>query len=175
MNGSSPKKRKTDGKPLAATRRSVARLSAVQALYQIEITQSDPETVLREFLKHRLERPGGGGEEEIPLADPDAELFTDLVRGVSARREDLDGMITAALTKDWTVDRLESVLRAALRSGAYELLARPDVPARVIISEYVDIAHAFFSGPEPGLVNGVLDRIARPLRPGELSGAQEGP
>jgi N utilization substance protein B len=119
-----------------------------------------------EFLAHRLGREIDGDQ----YAEADRGFFADLVKGCSERREDVDGIVAASLPPDWPLVRLESVLRAILRAGTYELLARSDVPARVAINEYVEIAHAFFSGKEPGMVNGVLDRIARTLREAELSG-----
>lgn len=142
-------------------RRTAARLAAVQALYQIELGGSSPANVVVEFMKHRLGHEGDG--ESFGAADEG--LFADLVEGACARREELDRQIAAALTPEWPLERLEIILRSILRAGAYELLARPEVPARVAISEYLDIAHAFFAGKEPGLVNAVLDRLARTLRP----------
>jgi N utilization substance protein B len=142
-------------------RRTAARLAAVQGLYQIELSGSSPANVVVEFMKHRLGQEGDG--ENFGAADQG--LFADLVEGVSARRDELDRQIAAALTPEWPLERLEIILRSILRAGAYELLARPEVPARVAISEYLDIAHAFFAGKEPGLVNAVLDRLARTLRP----------
>jgi N utilization substance protein B len=126
--------------------------------------------VVAEFQKHRLGREQDGEN----YGEADIVLFADIVNGVIARRADLDSALSGALTADWPLERLETVLRAVLRAGAYELLARTDVPARVVISEYLDIAHAFFSGKEPGLVNGVLDRIAHVLRPGDLEGGGGG-
>ena len=154
----------------ATRRRSVARLAAVQALYQIDLSAAEPEAVIGEFLKHRLGREIDG--EQYGEADP--ALFADIVRGTVDRRADLDQAISGALTPDWPLARLETVLRAILRAGAYELLARSDVPARVAISEYLDIAHAFFAGKEPGLVNGVLDRLAHVLRPGDFEDGKHG-
>lgn len=145
-------------------RRSVARLSAVQALYQIEQSQASTETVIDEILTLRLGQDGDGDR----FAEPDQEMFCDLVRGVSARREEIDKLVGQSLDRDRQVDRLEVILRAVLRAAAYELLARPDIPARVIINEYVDVAHAFFSGSEPNLVNGVVDQLGRTLRPNEF-------
>ena len=147
-------------------RRSLARLAAVQALYQIDLSGAKPEAVIAEFVTHRLGREIDG--ERYGKADP--ELFAELVRGTVERQEDLDRAIAAALTPDWPLERLETVLRAILRAGACELV-RGTVPGRVVISEYIDIAHAFFSGKEPGLVNGVLDKIAHALRPGDLDEA----
>jgi N utilization substance protein B len=145
-------------------RRSVARLAAVQALYQIELSSGSPEAVIAEFQKHRLGREVDGDN----YGEADPALFADLVRGTVARRADLDRAISGVLTPDWPLERLEMVLRAILRAGTYELMARSDVPARVVISEYLDIAHAFYAGKEPGLVNGVLDRLAHLLRPEDL-------
>lgn len=148
----------------SATRRSAARLAAVQALYSMEITGVDSAQALDEF-RQRLETEPRG-----KLAEPDMNLVALLVTGVSAECAVLDGHIARGLTRDWTVDRLESVLRAILRAGAFELMSRPQTPARVAITEYVDVAHAFYSGPEPGLVNAVMDRLARALRPTEFQG-----
>jgi N utilization substance protein B len=145
-------------------RRTAARLAAVQALYQMEVTDITPANVVREFIRHRLGEAAVASEEET-IGIADEVLFAELVEGISARRAELDGHISAALTPDWPLERLEIILRSILRAGAYELLASPQVPTRVTISEYLDIAHAFFAGKEPGLVNGVLDRLARTLRP----------
>jgi N utilization substance protein B len=144
--------------------RSAARLAAVQATYQVELAGAAVETVLGEFLKHRLAE--GTAAPELAGADP--ELFTAIVSGAAERRQEIDRLLTQNLSEDWALQRLELVLAAILRAGAYELLARPDVPARVVLNEYVDIAHAFYAGKEPGFVNGVLDRIARALRPDEM-------
>jgi N utilization substance protein B len=146
-------------------RRSVARLAAVQALYQIELNREvEPESVVREFARHRFGREIDG--DQYGEADPD--LFSDIVRGVAVDQERLDTIISAVLTEEWPLLRLDSVLRAILRAGAYELVYRHDVPPRVSISEYTDIAHAFFIGKEPGLANGVLDRLGRTLRAAEM-------
>lgn len=154
----------TPRSPTTLRRRSVARLAAVQALYQIDLSGAPPAAVVAEFQKHRLGREQDGEN----YGEADTALFADIVTGTIARQADLDRALSGALTADWPLERLETVLRAVLRAGAYELAARTDVPARVVISEYLDIAHAFFSGKEPGLVNGVLDRIAHVLRPGDL-------
>ena len=150
----------------AGRRRSVARLLAVQALYQIEINKVDAsggaavDAVIAEFVKHRL----GQEIEGENYGEADRALFADIVRSASSRQGELDGMLSAALSEEWPLLRLETILRAILRAGAYELLGRSDVPPRVVISEYLDVAHAFFAGKEPGMVNGVLDRLARVLR-----------
>ncbi len=147
--------------------RSAARLAAVQALYQIELTGISPDTVVEEFVVHRFDKVDDG----LNYERADTSLFADLVRGASARREEVDRLVAHALTDTWTVERLEKILRSILRLGAYELVARLDIPARVIITEYVDVANAFFDGSQPGLVNGVLDTLARLLRHGELAGS----
>lgn len=156
--------------PAAGRRRTASRVAAVQALYQIELAGAPVESVIVEFLHHRI----GRDTDEMRFGEAEPEHFAALVRGAMARREELDRLIGAALTPDWPLERLELVLRAILRVGAYELLACPDVPAAVIISEYLDIGHAFFAGKEPGLVNGVLDRLARDLRPQEVAGERHG-
>ena len=146
-------------------RRSVARLSAVQALYQLEANpEIGSEAVIREFAGHRFGQDIDGGQ----LGEADPLLFADVVRGTAADQERLDAEISEALTPDWPLARLDAVLRAILRAGTYELVHRTDVPPRVTISEYTAIAHAFFTGKEPGLANGVLDRLARTLRTDEL-------
>jgi N utilization substance protein B len=147
-----------------ATRRSAARLAAVQALYSMEITGVTAEQAISEFRQRQEDEP------PTRLANPDGELVTLLVLGATAEGALLDEMISNALSRDWTVDRLESVLRAILRAGAYELKARPQTPARVVITEFVDVAHAFYAGPEPKMVNAVLDKIARVLRADEFEG-----
>lgn len=155
-------------------RRSAARLAAVQALYEMDVAGADADDVLEEFLQKRWrlglagETPESTDSGEEPLTDPDEEWLGDLVHGVATGCEELDGLIGMALSGDWTVDRLETLLRVILRAGAYELAKKPDVPAAVVITEYLDVAHAFFEGKETGLVNGVLDHLARKLRPGEL-------
>ena len=145
--------------------RSAARLAAVQALYQIEIAGAEIEQVIAEFAGERLDEKVDG----VQLAKPDGGFFAELVRAVCLNRRDLDDMIAAVLTEDWTIERLEVLLRCLLRAGAHELADRPEIPARVIISEYVDLADAFYNEKETGLVNGVLDRLARELRPAELA------
>jgi N utilization substance protein B len=146
-------------------RRSVARLAAVQALYQLELNrEAEPDAVVREFARHRFGQEIDGDQ----YAEADPALFSDIVRGVAADQERLDTTISAVLTEEWPLLRLDSVLRAILRAGAYELVHLRDVPPRVSISEYTAIAHAFFVGKEPGLANGVLDRLGRTLRAAEM-------
>jgi transcription antitermination protein NusB len=155
-----------DGRPRAASRRrSVARLLAVQALYQLELNrETDPETVVREFSRHRFGHEIDGDQ----YGEADPVLFADVVQGVTADRAQLDATISTALTEEWPLARLDAVLRAILRAGAYELVHRRDIPPRVSISEYTTVAHAFFSGKEPGLANGVLDKLGRTLRLAEI-------
>jgi transcription antitermination protein NusB len=154
-----------DGQRSGSRRRSVARLTAVQALYQLELNLGvDPETVVREFARHRFGQEIDGDQ----YGEADPALFSDIVRGVAAGQEQLDAMISSVLTDEWPLSRLDSVLRAILRAGVYELAHRRDVPPRVSISEYTAVAHAFFVGKEPGLANGVLDRLGRTLRAAEM-------
>ncbi|MFZ2007692.1 MAG: transcription antitermination factor NusB [Stellaceae bacterium] len=146
-------------------RRSVARLGAVQALYQLALNPGlGAEITIGEFRLHRLGREIDGET----YGEADEELFVDIVRGVARHREHLDETISASLTEEWPLRRLQTILRLILEAGAYELTHRPDVPPRVTLSEYVAIAHAFFDGKEPGLANGVLNRLARALRADEL-------
>lgn len=152
-------------RPGAARRRSIARLAAVQALYQLELNPGrGPDAVIGEFVHHRLGREIDG---EV-YGEADEALFGDIVRGVTGDRERLDETVSAALSEEWPLGRIETLLRLILESGAYELVHRPDIPPRVTMSEYVAIAYAFFEGREPGLANGVLDRLARALRAAEL-------
>ena len=146
-------------------RRSVARLAAVQVLYQLEANpEADPAAVIREFARHRF----GAEIDDDRLGEADTALFADIVHGASDDQERLDGEISAALTEGWPLARLDSVLRAILRAGTYELVHRHDVPPRVSLKEYTVIAHAFFVGKEPGLANGVLNRLAHMLRAADL-------
>ncbi len=127
----------------SVARRSAARLAAVQALYQMEMTGVSDEQALSDSKARRSEEPRGR------MAEPDSSLLGQTVRGVTAETAKLDLLVGGALTGDWTVERLEAVLRAILRAGAWELGARLQTPTRVCISEWVDVAHAFYSGPEP--------------------------
>lgn len=151
-----PKHGRRGGSP-----RTVARIAAVQALYQIEMSGTPAADVIGEFRAHRL----SGGDGQPPA---DAKLFAALTAAASVRRTDIDRMISGALAAGWTLERLDSVMRALLRAGVCELLEFSDVPARVVIDQYLDVAHAFLAEKETGFVNGVLDRLARTLRPQEL-------
>ena len=161
--------------PNGTKRRRAARLAAVQILYELEITGASTNAVLSEFLKGRWTRDTEVEEPPLPLGRVDETYLGTLVGGASRRLEDLNDMVAGALSKDWTLKRLEVLVRVVLRCGAFELLACPDVPARVVINEYVTIANAFFTDGEPSLINAVLDRLARQLRETEMAAARPDP
>ena len=148
-----------------ANRRGAARLAAVQALYQMDVAATPLHEILAEFESHWLGREVEG-DEYLPA---EAAHFREVVGGVVSEQRKLDPMIDAALQKGWPLKRIETVLRAILRAGAYELDCKPDVPARVVVSEYVDVAHAFVDEDETGMINAVLDQLARQLRAGEFA------
>jgi N utilization substance protein B len=148
-----------------ANQRGAARLAAVQALYQMEMTGAALPDVIAEFETYRLGKELDGDQ----YRDADKSFFRDIVSGVVGRQRKLDPAINAVLSPDWPLTRIDATLRAILRAGAFELVARPDVPARVVISEYVEVAKAFFEEEVPGMVNGVLDALARKLRPAEFT------
>ena len=141
--------------------RSAARLAAVQALYQQEMEGIPIARLLREFHEHRL----GATIEEAQYAEAEQSFFDDVVTGVDARRIEIDDAIADKLAEGWSLDRLDRPMRAILRAGTYELLARKDVPVGSVISEYVDVAHAFYDKRESGFVNGLLDAVAKEARP----------
>jgi transcription antitermination protein NusB len=140
--------------------RAAARLAAAQALYQHDMEGTPVATLLAEFHQHRL----GATIEEVEYADADVQFFDDLVRGTLARVAEIDQLIARHLTRSWSVERLDRPMRAILRAGSYELMARPDVPVGAAISEYVDVAHAFYERREAGFVNGILDAVAKEVR-----------
>ncbi len=140
--------------------RSAARLAAVQALYQLEMEGTPMAQLLHEFHEHRL----GATIEDVTYANAEVDFFNDVVKGVDARRDEIDGHIAAKLSEGWSIDRLDRPMRQIIRAGTYELLARKDLPAGVIINEYVDVADAFYAKREKGFVNGVLDAIAKAVR-----------
>ena len=144
--------------------RSAARLAAVQALYQAEVTGLPAKRLIREFVEHRLGEAIDGED----VVEADRDLFAEIVEGTLSRQDEIDTLLASALMVGWPVDRLQSILRALLRAATWELLARPDVPARVVMTEYIDIAHAFFAEQEPRFANGVLDTLAHRLRTAEL-------
>lgn len=141
--------------------RSVARLAAVQALYQMEVASIGAEGVIREFTEHRF----GRELEHGTLADADEAFFAEIVRGVVADQSEIDAAVARRLAQGWRLDRVDATVRAILRSAAFELRRRPDVPAEVVIDEYVELAKSFFEDTEPGFVNGALDALARDVRP----------
>ena len=150
-----------------ANRRGAARLAAVQALYQMDLAATPLHEALAEFESHWLGQTVEG-DEYLPA---ERAHFRDVVEGVVAEQRKLDPMIDQALQKSWPLKRIETVLRAILRAGAYELDRKPDVPARVVVAEYVDVANAFVDRDETGMVNAVLDQLARQLRAGEFDPA----
>lgn len=141
--------------------RSVARLAAVQALYQMEVSSIGVEHLIREFTEHRFDRDVDGAT----LASADEGFFADLVRGVVSQQARVDAAVVKRLAEGWRLERLDATVRAILRAGAFELANRPDVPTEVVIDEYVDVAKSFFEGTEPGFVNGALDGVAKDVRP----------
>ena len=152
--------------------RAAARMAAVQSLYELDMVDGDEDPVLRTFIEKRwtvtIEDEDGDEIGEAEFNDPDKTFLIELVRGVRARKADLDDMLNGALGPKWSVERIEVLMRAILRSGAYELLERTEIPAKVIINEYMDIANAFFTESEPKMVNGVLDKLGRTLRDGKM-------
>ena len=148
--------------------RSAARLAAVQALYQMEVAGKGVIDALAEFEAFWIGREIEG----ISFKPAENAFFRDLLAGVVREQRPIDGKVDAALAAGWPLKRVEAVLRAILRAGAYELLYRKDVPGRVVISEYVDIAHSFYADEEPGLVNAVLDAIAHDVRGNEMKDRQ---
>jgi N utilization substance protein B len=158
------------GQGSAKARRSAARLAAVQALYQADLAGTPVDRVISEFVQHRIGKEQDG-DEFVPA---DAQMFTEIVRGATARKADVDGILSGALDTGHSFDRLEHLLRAILRAGCFELLAHQHIHSRIVISDYINIAHAFYAGREPGLVNGVLDRVGRDLRGEELARGEAG-
>jgi N utilization substance protein B len=150
-----------------ANRRGAARLAAVQALYQMDIAGTGVNDILAQFESHWIGREVEGNQ-YLPA---EAAFFRDVVGGVVREQRALDPLIDEVLSQGWPLKRIETILRAVLRAGAYELDHRRDVPGRVVVSEYVDVAHAFVERDEVGLVNAVLDRIARKLRAAEFDHA----
>jgi N utilization substance protein B len=145
--------------------RSSARLAAVQALYQMDMEKTPLARLLDEFHQHRLGHTIDDEEHgEAAYADAEVEFFDDIVRGVEARRAEIDAALSPRLAGGWTLARLDKTMLQVLRAGAYELIARPDVPKASVISEYVDVAKAFFDDREAKFVNGILDALAREVR-----------
>jgi transcription antitermination protein NusB len=147
-----------------ANKRGAARLAAVQALYQMDLVGTGLNEILTQFETHWL----GGEVEGAQYRPAEAAFFRDIVGGVVREQSRLDPQIDAALTRGWPLKRIEAVLRAVLRAGAYELACRSDIPARVVTAEYVDVAAAFVDEEETGMVNAVLDHLAHQLRAAEF-------
>ena len=145
--------------------RNAARLAAVQALYQMEITGVDADSVTAEFSSFRFRR-----EPEVTPGDPDETFFADLVHGVPARQAEIDAVLAKCLAANWRLSRVDSIVRAILRCGAYELMARPDVPAKVVIDEYVGLAHGFDAEQDVPFINAALDKLAHRKRAAEFGG-----
>jgi transcription antitermination protein NusB len=151
--------------------RSAARLAAVQALYQMDLAKTELNAIIEEFTAFRLQ----GRDEEnegqaVELADADRTFFAELVRGAVRRQREIDPLVDEKLATGWRLVRVDSTLRAIFRAAVFELMERIDVPARVIINEYINVAHAFFSEEQPKVVNGLLDQLARELRVAEFGG-----
>lgn len=153
--------------PPKANRRGAARLAAVQALYQMDIAGKGLNDILAEFESHWLGQEVEG-EQYLPA---EATFFRDVVRGFTAEQRRLDPLIDQALAAGWPLKRIEAIVRAVLRAGCYELDQRQDIPARVVVSEYVGVANAFVDREETGMVNAVLDALARKFRAGEFASA----
>ena len=147
--------------PKRSLSRSAARLAAVQALYQQEMEAIPVARLLHEFHHHRL----GATIDGVEYADAEVDFFDDLVKGADARGAELDALIAGRLAAGWSLARLDKPMKAILRAGAYELAARADVPTATVISEYVDVAKAFYDSRETGFVNGLLDAVAKEVRP----------
>ena len=170
MTATTDPKPATNAEPAAKaiSLRTGARLAVVQALYEMDVSGKGVLDALAEFEAFWI------GQEVDGIAHPQAEtaFFRDLLRGTVEEQRAIDPKLDQALAQGWPLRRIEIVLRAILRAGAYELMFRSDVPAAAAISEYVDVAHSFYPGDEPGLVNAVLDRLAREVRPGEVGPAK---
>lgn len=152
--------------PSRSKSRSAARLAAVQALYQRQMEGTALPKLLNEFHQHRLGREVDDADYEGEVfADAEVEFFDDIVRGVDARRDEIDAAVLAKLADGWTLARLDKTMLQILRAGSYELLARADVPKASAINEYVEVAKAFFDDREAKFVNGVLDAVSKDARP----------
>jgi N utilization substance protein B len=149
--------------------RTLSRVAAVQALFQSEQGGQSAETVIDQFVRHRFGGvPGDGGLEDGHVNEAQVPLFARIVRTATLQQDTLDAMLVNALPETWPLERIDAVLRALMRAGAAELWMADGPPAKVVINEYLDVAHGFFSGDEAGLANGVLDKVAHLLRPAEF-------
>jgi transcription antitermination protein NusB len=161
MSGEEKQQRRPVG---LGERRSAARLAAVQALYQMDLTGKGLNDIIPEFERHWM----GKEIEDDQYKPADGAFFRVIVHGVLDRQRSVDPAVDDLLAKGWPLKRVEAVMRAILRAGAFELMRMPDTPVKVVISEYVDIARAFFEKEETAMVNAVLDRLAREVRAGEI-------
>lgn len=157
-------------KPNPISARTAARVAAVQALYQMELSEADLNDVIAEFLRDRFE----DAQSEETIEGADRIFFADILRAVLRRQREIDPLIDEQLAEGWRLVRVDAILRATMRAAVAELLDRADVPARVVINEYVNVAHFFFAEDEPRVVNGVLDKIARRVRSAEFLGRRAG-
>lgn len=160
----------SDGrKKQAQAQRSAARMAAVQGLYQMDLASTGVNDVIRDLTATPLRDAAQSEHEDASvIMDPDATFLAELLRGVVRMQKEIDPLVDNQLATGWRLARVDSTLRAILRSGVFELMERSEVPARVVITEYIEIAHAFFDQDEPRVVNGVLDKLARRLRPDEF-------
>lgn len=171
------KKKQTSAAPKP---RTVSRMASVQALYQMDLAGTDASEVIEQFLSPPPEKDAtppetdADTEHSVSLEGADTTFFAEVVKGVVRRQRDIDPLVDQQLRTGWRLVRVDSILRAILRAGVFELLERSDVPARVTINEYINIAKAFFEADEPRVVNGVLDRIAHKVRAKEFEGPGEG-
>jgi N utilization substance protein B len=170
--------RKKRGTGDAPKPRTVSRMAAVQALYQMDLAGTDASEVIEQFMAAPAKAPEGAADGEVEtltsLEGADTTFFADVVKGVVRRQREIDPLVDQQLRTGWRLVRVDSILRAILRGGVFELLERSDVPARVTINEYINIAKAFFEADEPKVVNGVLDRIAHKVRAKEFETPGEG-
>jgi N utilization substance protein B len=150
--------------------RTLARMAAVQALYQMDLAGTDAAEVIEEFIKHRFARNASASDadDQQNLDGADETFFADVLKGVVRRQRDIDPLVDQQLAAGWRLVRVDSILRAILRGGVFELMERTDIPARVTINEYINISKLFFEADEPKVVNGVLDRIAHRVRADEF-------
>jgi N utilization substance protein B len=160
---------KKNPRPNPGRPRTGARVAAVQALFQSEVGGESAETVIDQFVRHRIGTPGtDAGFEDGHVPQADVPLFSKIVRGAATNAETIDAAIAGHLSASWSLERLDPVLRALLRAAAAEFWGAADTPAKVVINEYMDIAHGFFDGEEPRFANGVLDSLARQMRGDEF-------
>jgi len=153
--------------------RHLSRIGAVQALYQMDLAGADVEEVIAQFAQHRFvasaDSLDGGPQHDDDLVGGNIKFFATIVTGVVARQREIDPLVEKQLAEGWRLVRVDSILRAILRAGTYELMDQKDVPPRVIINEYINVGHAFFSEDEPRVINGVLNALGETLRGDELS------